>query len=103
MTLGLTGKNEMKIILLALVSLLYSPLFSAQLGNITVFNEKNNEFEIQTSDGALTKIIFYRPDIFRIWVGSSGNLTDPAGSVATPIVVYKGVPIKDPVIVPSLG
>ena len=84
----------MKIILFTLVSLLLSPLYSAQLGRITAFNEINNEFEIQTSDGALTKIIFYRPDIFRIWVGSDGILTDPSGDEETPIVVYKGAPIK---------
>ena len=83
-----------KIILFALVSLLYDSLFSNQLGDITAFNEINNEFEIQTSDGALTKIIFYRPDIFRIWVGSDGILTDPAGNEETPIVEYIGAPIK---------
>ena len=58
----------MKIIMLMLASLLSTPLFSAQLSRITAFNKQNNEFEIQTSDGALTKIIFYRSDIFRIWV-----------------------------------
>ena len=84
----------MKIILLVLASLLSSPLYSTQLGRITAFNEINNEFEIQTSDGALTKIIFYQPDIFRIWVGSDGILTDPSGDEETPIVVHKGAPIK---------
>ena len=84
----------MKIILLALASLLSSPLYSAQLGRITAFNEINNEFEIQTHDGALTKIIFYRPDIFRIWVGSDGILSDPSGDEETPIVVHIGASIK---------
>ncbi|SVB24139.1 uncharacterized protein METZ01_LOCUS176993, partial [marine metagenome] len=84
----------MKIILLVLASLLSSPLYSAKLGNITSFNEINNEFEIQTSDGALTKIFFYRPDIFRIWVGSDGILTDLSGDEETPIVVHIGAPIK---------
>ena len=69
----------MKKILLALVSLICNNLFSTQLGNITAFNEVDNVFEIQTSDGALTKVIFYRPDIFRIWVGPDGILTDPVG------------------------
>ena len=82
----------MNIILL--VSLLSNPLFSTQLGNITAFNEQNNEFEIQTSDGAITKIIFYRSDIFRIWVGPDGIITDPAGDEETPIVVYNGEPIE---------
>ena len=84
----------MKIILLVLASLLSSSLYSAQLGRITAFNEINNEFEIQTYDGALTKIIFYRPDIFRIWVGSNGILTDPSGDEETPIVVHIGASIK---------
>ena len=84
----------MKIILLALASLLSNPLYSAQLGSITAFNEKNNEFEIQTSDGAHTKIIFYRSNIFRIWLGPGGNFTDPAGTEETPIVIYNGEPIK---------
>ena len=82
----------MKIFLLAL--LLYNPLFSTQLGSITSFNKQDDEFEIQTSDGAVTKIIFYRADIFRIWVGPEGNLTDPASAEETPIVVYKGKPIN---------
>ena len=84
----------MKIILLVLASLLSSPLYSSQLGRITAFNEINNEFEIQTSDGSLIKIIFYRTDIFRIWIGSDGILTDPAGDEETPIVEYIGAPIK---------
>ena len=84
----------MKTILLILVSLICNPLYSTQLGNITALNEVDNIFEIQTSDGALTKVIFYRPDIFRIWVGPNGNLTDPAGDEETPIVVYRGIPIK---------
>ena len=63
-------------------------LFSAQLGNITSFNENNNEFYISTDDGATTKVVFYKPDIFRIWVGPKGRFTDPAGDEETPIVVY---------------
>ena len=81
-------------IVCALISLICSPLFSAQLGSITHFNELNNEFVIQTADGAITKIIFYQPDIFRIWVGPDGNLIDPAGKEETPIVVYTDSPIS---------
>ena len=84
----------MKIIPLALASLLSTPLYSTQLGTITHFSEINNQFEIQTSDGALTKVIFYRPNIFRIWVGPDGNLIDSAGAEETPIVVYNDKPIK---------
>ena len=63
----------MQRILLILVSLISNPLYSTQLGNITALNEVDNIFEIQTSDGALTKVIFYRPDILRIWVGPDGG------------------------------
>ena len=77
-----------------MVSLLYDSLFSNQLGDITAFNEINNEFEIKTFDGALTKIIFYQSDIFRIWVGPDGNMTDPVGDEETPIVIYKNKPIR---------
>ena len=72
-----------------LLGLLCTKLFSAQLGNISSFEEKGNEFYISTSDGAITKIIFYRSDIFRIWVGPKGNFTDPAGDEETSIVVHK--------------
>ena len=84
----------MKKILFALASIICNPLFSAQLGNITSINEQNNEFEIKTSNGAVTKLIFYRPDIFRIWVGPNGHLTNPASEEETSIVVYNDNPIK---------
>ena len=84
----------MKITLLVLASVLLKPLFSTQLGSITHFSEVNNQFEIHTTDGAFIRIIFYRPDIFRIWVGPEGNLTDPAGEEETPIVVYQNNPIS---------
>jgi hypothetical protein len=47
----------MKKILFAMASIICNPLFSAQLGTITGINEQNNEFEIKTSDGTVTKII----------------------------------------------
>jgi len=65
-----------------------------QLGQITNIVEKDNQFVISTGDGATTRVIFYRADIFRIWVGPEGNLSDPAGDEETPIVVYNGNPIK---------
>jgi len=65
-----------------------------QLGNITAFSEKEDQFFISTDDGATIKITFYRGDIFRIWVGPDAELTDPAGDEDTPIVVYGGNPIK---------
>ena len=69
-------------------------LFSAQLGNVISFTEDNNEFHIVTTDGSITKVLFYRSDIFRIWVGPNGELTNPASEEDTPIVVYKDEPIK---------
>ena len=35
--------------------------------------------ELATDDGSLTRVIFYRPDIFRVWVGPGGGFSDPAG------------------------
>lgn len=67
---------------------------AAKLGNITSFTKESDHFLISTSDGAKTKIIFYRDDIFRVWVGPNGNFTDPAGQESTPIVVYDGKPIS---------
>ena len=84
----------MKITALTLVSLISSSLFSTQLGIITSFTKINNQFEIHTSDGAYTKIIFYKSDIFRIWIGPEGIFTDPAGSEETPIVLYNDDPIN---------
>lgn len=77
-----------------MLTIISNPIYSAQLGNITSFTEQNNEFEIKTSNGSITKIIFYRPDIFRIWVGPNGQLTDPASEEETPIVVYNDNPIQ---------
>ena len=81
----------MKKVLLALMC---TKLFSAQLGNVISFTEDNNEFQIVTTDGSITKVLFYRSDIFRIWVGPNGKLTNPASEEKTPIVVYKDEPIK---------
>ena len=67
---------------------------SAELGNIVSFEENNNEFLIETKDGAHTKVIFYRDDIFRIWVSPDRSFNDLAGSEQTPIVIYNDKPIK---------
>ncbi len=67
---------------------------ATQLGQITSLTQSNNQFIIKTKDGATTNVCFYTPDIFRIWVGPNGKLTDPASRESTPIVVYKGKPIK---------
>ena len=77
-----------------LLGLLFTKLFSSQLGIITSFYEENNEFYIKTDDGAITKVSFYKDDIFRIWVGPKENLTDPPAETKTPIVIYKNKPIN---------
>ena len=44
------------------------------------------------------RIIFYRDDLFRIWLGPEGNFVDyPTNPDDAPIVVFKGVPIAIPV------
>lgn len=91
------GKNKRAevnwIVRILLVLCTTSSIFAGKLGSITSLVEENSEFIIRTSDGAKTKVIFYRDDIFRIWVGPNGTLTDPAGDEETPIVVYDGDPI----------
>jgi alpha-glucosidase len=52
---------------------------STILGNITHFEAKENE-NIITAGVSKLKIIFYRDDIFRIWLAPDGDFTDPAGN-----------------------
>jgi len=80
--------------MLCLMVLAVSTAYARQLGEVKSVVETDNQFTITTADGALTKVCFYRPDVFRIWVGPNANLTDPASGEETPIVVYKGKPIK---------
>ena len=78
--------------MLCLMVLAVSTAYAQQLGEVKSVVETDNQFTITTADGALTKVCFYRPDVFRIWVGPNANLTDPASGEETPIVVYKGKP-----------
>jgi len=64
------------------------------LGNVTQVTARDQQVEIATADGSRIRVIFYRPDIFRIWVGPGGAFSDPAGEASTPIVVFKGGPIS---------
>lgn len=58
------------------------------LGNLTKFNKiSNNEYEF-VSGYAKVKLIFYRDDIFRVWLAPDGEYTNPAGNA---IVVDYGV------------
>ena len=77
-----------------LLLMLSSSAFAQQLGSIEYFSETNNQFVIVTDDSAVTKVAFYRDDIFRIWIGPDAELTDPASGEETPIVVFEGKPIK---------
>ena len=49
------------------------------LGNVTDFNTNNNE-AIISSGISKVKIIFYKDDIFRIWLAPGGEFTDPTDS-----------------------
>jgi hypothetical protein len=66
---------------------------SITLGDVTAFDAKDNVFTIAAGPD-LVRVIFYRDDIFRIWVAPDGTFTEaqPAPEDAQ-IVVYKGAPI----------
>ncbi|MFZ1800264.1 MAG: hypothetical protein WAU24_10420, partial [Chitinophagaceae bacterium] len=56
-----------------------------QLGKIDSFTVEKNEAFIQSGVSAL-KVIFYTPEIFRIWLAPNGKFEDPAGN---DIVTYE--------------
>lgn len=59
-----------------------------KLGNVTGYKKINgHEFEL-TSNYSKVKLIFYRDDIFRVWLAPDGEFTNPA---ADEIVVDYGV------------
>ena len=63
---------------------------SITLGDLTGFDVKDNVFTIAAGPD-LVRVIFYRDDIFRIWLGPDGNFTEPpANPEDAPIVVYQG-------------
>ncbi|MBS1731131.1 MAG: DUF5110 domain-containing protein [Bacteroidetes bacterium] len=49
-----------------------------RLGKMDVFNHDKNEAFIKSGVSAL-KVIFYTPEIFRIWLAPDGKFEDPAG------------------------
>ena len=66
---------------------------SVTLGDLTAFAVKDNVFQIAAGPDLL-RVMFYRDDILRIWLGPDGTFTDtPAKPEDAPIVVYKGAPI----------
>jgi len=66
------------------------------LGDLTSFEVKDNV--VQAAAGSdLVRIIFYRDDLFRIWLGPEGSFTDyPTNPQDAPIVVFNGAPIAVP-------
>ena len=71
-------------------NILKANLFAARmnLGKLTKFNKiSNTEYEF-VSGYAKVKLMFYRDDIFRIWLAPDGEYTNPA---ANSIVVDYGV------------
>lgn len=56
-----------------------------QLGKLDAFTSEKNEALIKSGVSAL-KVIFYTPEIFRIWLAPDGKFDDPAGK---DIVTYE--------------
>lgn len=52
---------------------------SAQLGNVTKWTKLSNGIELENKTTKV-KVLFYRNDIFRIWLSPDGNYTNPAGT-----------------------
>jgi alpha-glucosidase (family GH31 glycosyl hydrolase) len=67
---------------------------SITLGEVTNFEVKDDVFNIAAGTDRV-RVIFYRDDIFRIWVGPDGSFTEaqPAAEDAQ-IVIFKGAPIS---------
>ena len=69
---------------------------SITLGDLTNFEVKENAFHLAAGQDRL-QVIFYRDDIFRIWLGPDGSFTEaqPAPEDAQ-MVIYKGPAIGMP-------
>jgi alpha-glucosidase len=67
---------------------------SITLGDISGFEVKDNIFQIAAGPDLL-RVIFYRDDIFRIWLGADGKFTEaqPAPEDAQ-IAIYRGTPVQ---------
>ena len=69
---------------------------SVTLGDITSVEVKDNIFHIAAGPDQV-RVIFYRDDIFRVWLGPDGNFSEPpANPDDALIVVYKAAPIAVP-------
>ena len=66
---------------------------SVTLGDVTAFEVKDNIFNLAAGPDQV-RVMFYRDDLFRVWLGPDGTFTDyPVIAEDAPIVVYKGAPI----------
>ncbi len=91
---GFIWRSMMEVVFSLVVLCLFAAgSFATELGNITNFQETGNYYEI-TCGSHKVRVMFYKDDIFRIWLGPNGSFTDPAGDATTPIVVYNGDPAR---------
>ena len=66
---------------------------SITLGDVTAFDVKDNVATVSAGADQV-RLIFYRNDIVRIWLGPDGQFTEAQPNAAdAQIVVYRGAPI----------
>ena len=66
---------------------------SVTLGDVTDFEVKDNVFTVTAGQDQI-RVIFYRDDIFRIWLGPDGAFTEAQPNAAdAQMVVFKGAAI----------
>src|SRR5215510_1955883 len=66
---------------------------SITLGDVTAFDTRDNVTTVSAGPDQL-RVIFYRDDLFRLWLGPDGQFTDAQPNAAdAQMVVWKGAPI----------
>ncbi|MGH3735024.1 MAG: RICIN domain-containing protein [Micromonosporaceae bacterium] len=60
------------------VTLGSAPAYAATLGDLTSFSKSANTYSIAAGTPKL-RVVWLKPDIFRIWLAPNGSFTDPAG------------------------
>src|SRR4030042_568296 len=65
---------------------------SVTLGDLTNFEGKDNVVQISAGADQI-RILYYRDDIFRIWLGPDGNFSDAQAPEDAQMLVYRGAPI----------
>lgn len=67
---------------------------SVTLGSVTAFEAKEGVFTI-TAGKDVVRVIVYRPDLFRIWLGPDGHFSEAQPNAAdAQMVVFTGAPLK---------